>query len=212
MSLNHKEHTDLKNWIKIISHGNSVSCAICIFLLCCSLKCNKRNPKAICHFVSESENTKGEEIAQHEIIIILFHSDVFWTRKIFPNRFGSTLGWRLQLVLRTSDLIYSPPFIRWYIAPMQSTPQCRTEVSLAPCGSEPAGGAGFDFSRWSQLQERGCRWLFSSACAFLLSFCMTSRPGWGPGFWIRSPLRDGKSLLTVCEQQNQCRGSAHLAS
>jgi len=55
-------------------------------------------------------------------------------------------------------------------------------------------------------EKRGL--LFSRACASLSSFCRTSRPGWAPGLHISSSSRDDVSLLTTCEQQSQCRGTA----
>lgn len=54
--------------------------------------------------------------------------------------------------------------------------------------------------------------LFSRPCASLPSFCRTSRPGWVSELQISFPSRDGVSLLTACEQQNQCRDTARLAS
>lgn len=104
-------------------------------------------------------------------------------------------------------------------APVRSTPTVQDRGAYwCPVVQSLQGMLGLIFLSDFNSEDRGAggcekrRLLFSRACASLPSFCRTSRPGWASGLQISSPLRDGVSVLTACEQQSQCRGTARLAS
>lgn len=142
MSPNHKDQTNLYNWKKI-SQGKSVSCALCIFLLCSSLKWNKEYPKAICHF--GSENTEAEEKKLPSMGFLFFPQVAYF--EIFSNKFGSTLRRRLRLVPHTSDLTCSPLLARQLLlSPSQPTPTVQDRsIHWCPVDQSLQGMLGLPF-------------------------------------------------------------------
>lgn len=124
MSPNHKDQTNLYNWKKI-SQGKSVSCALCIFLLCSSLKWNKEYPKAICHF--GSENTEAEEKKLPSMGFLFFPK--WHILKYFPINLAQPWdegsGWFLTHLTSRVHLYWQGNCCS---APRSPPPWCKTEV------------------------------------------------------------------------------------